>query len=425
VFLLSVDVNRRSPVETAVSRTCERHVDWIGFDPPNRPKRFGRPWYETASEVEALITVGTTELRAGAAAGRPKLQRALALAQRCELEQHAARAFTTLAQWSLQNRQLALADQLLDSGLEYCSERALDSWRVKLLAYRGRLELHRGNLTRATALADTALRDPHTGRIPDVWALTTIGLVRARSGNPDALAPLDEARTLAQSTGDPQRIASVAAAIAETAWLTGSYDTVATTTDAEIGPELERRAPWTVSELAYWRHRSGIPGEPPACTMTTPYGLSVLGDWEGAARLWRRIGCPYEAALALTQADDQAALQQAHTVLQALGAHSAATIAAQRLRQVGADRATRAPRARTRDNPAGLTTRELEVLTLLAQGLRNNEIAQQLVVSTRTIDHHVSAILRKLDARTRGEASAKAAAIGLLTAAAGSISART
>jgi DNA-binding NarL/FixJ family response regulator len=73
----------------------------------------------------------------------------------------------------------------------------------------------------------------------------------------------------------------------------------------------------------------------------------------------------------------------------------------------------RGPRRTTRDNPSNLTTRELEVLALLSGGLRNSEIAERLVLSERTVPHHVSAILRKLDAGSRTEAVARASALGI------------
>ena len=60
-----------------------------------------------------------------------------------------------------------------------------------------------------------------------------------------------------------------------------------------------------------------------------------------------------------------------------------------------------------------LTARELDVLRLVSAGRRNAEIAEELVVSRRTVDHHVSAILRKLDVRTRAEASAEAVRLGI------------
>jgi DNA-binding NarL/FixJ family response regulator len=73
----------------------------------------------------------------------------------------------------------------------------------------------------------------------------------------------------------------------------------------------------------------------------------------------------------------------------------------------------RGPRAATKENPAGLTAREVEVLALVGEGLRNAAIAERLFLSEKTVGHHVSAILRKLDVRTRGEASAEAHRLGI------------
>jgi DNA-binding NarL/FixJ family response regulator len=142
--------------------------------------------------------------------------------------------------------------------------------------------------------------------------------------------------------------------------------------------------------------------------------LQLDGDSARAAELWRNLGCPYEGALALADSDEEASLRRALEELQQLDARPAAADVVRRLRERGARGLPRGPRPATRQNPGGLTPRELEVLGLVAAGLRNSEVAERLVLSERTIDRHVAAILGKLDVRTRTEASATAVRLGLL-----------
>jgi DNA-binding CsgD family transcriptional regulator len=308
----------------------------------------------------------------------------------------------------------ALAGGYLEPGLEYCSERGLDTWRLYLLACRARLELELGRWDEAGDSAASVLRDPRSAPVARGWALAALGLLRARRGDAEASAPIEEAQTLVRSTGELMQIVPVAAARAELAWLTGDHAAVGQVTNAALTLARDRRARWDVGELAYWRWQAGLCDELPAGLVAEPYQRSIAGDWARAAELWRKIGCPYEAALALAESDDHPAVRQAIDQLQQLGARPAAAIVARRLREQGVRGLPRGPRPATRENPAGLTARELEVLALLAEGLRNAEIAHRLVLSEKTVDHHVSAILRKLDVRTRGEASAEAAQLGLL-----------
>ncbi len=62
-----------------------------------------------------------------------------------------------------------------------------------------------------------------------------------------------------------------------------------------------------------------------------------------------------------------------------------------------------------------LTPREIEVLTLLAEGLTNKAIAHQLTISDHTVKFHVNAILTKLDAQSRTDAVVRATRLGLIS----------
>jgi DNA-binding CsgD family transcriptional regulator len=256
------------------------------------------------------------------------------------------------------------------------------------------------------------LDDPRASPGPRLAALLAFARVRARRGDPDSRSALADAVALDKPEDELFWIAPVAAAAAELAWLEGRSRDVDDLTSRALELALAKRSPWWIGELAYWRWKAGIRER--TAGAAGPYALQIAGDWREAATAWERLGCPYEAALALSEAGADDALRRALDECHRLGARPLATLVSRRLRERGLRDVPRGPRRAARESPAGLTARQTEVLRLVAAGLRNAEIAERIFVSRRTVDHHVSAILRKLEARTRGEAIAQATRLELL-----------
>ena len=175
---------------------------------------------------------------------------------------------------------------------------------------------------------------------------------------------------------------------------------------------IDRDSPWMAGELAFWLRLIGeiedIPDIAPS-----PYRLAGDGDWEGAAAFWEERGIPYDRAVALSHGDTDARIQ-ALGIFDDLGATPVAARLRSELAEAGVNNVPRGPTRATRDNPFGLTARQLEVLRHLSDGMTNAEIADRLFVSSRTVDHHVSAILGKLGAGSRSDAASMARDAGLL-----------
>lgn len=359
----------------------------------------------------ALNNVGTARMRADQS-GLPDLERALELALAGGFEEHAARAYTNLATSTVRHYDLARANRYLEEGIAYCEEHDLASWLRYMKPFRAVARLAEGAWHQAADDADSIIRDPSVAPVSKITALIVLGLVRARRGDPGVDAPLAEAQALAMPTGELQRIGPAVAARAEAAWLSGNLQERPKEIRAAYRLARKGSQPWTTGELALWLWRCGERVE--RCDeLARPFALQIAGKWSAAAAAWEAIGCPYEQAVALADGADEQGLRGALEIFERLGAGPMAGIVRRKLRASGVRGIARGPQARTRQNPQGLTNREMKVLALISEGCRNADIARRLFVSEKTVDHHVSAILGKLAVRSRGEAAAMANRLGL------------
>jgi DNA-binding CsgD family transcriptional regulator len=362
---------------------------------------------DTESLVHVLNTVGTMEMLNGEVrVGRKKLERSLELALEAGLDEHVGRAYLNLADVMVRLRIYAGFDEMIERGLDYCTGRGLDLWRLYLHDSRAEAQMQQGRFTEAVQTADLVLRN-HETYLPRFLALVVVGRVRARRGDPEVWRLLDEARSIAIADNELQLLAVVSAARAEAAWVEGRLEAVRDETEDAFARALHLKARNCVGELAVWRRRAGIQDGDLPIEVPDQWAAELGGDHVRAGRIWTELGCPYDAALALSGSDDEASLRDALAELQRLGARAAAGLVARRLRELGARGLPRGPRESTRENAFQLTQRETEVLELVAQGLRDADIAERLFLSEKTVNHHVSAILRKLGVSTRTQAAAQ------------------
>ena len=339
------------------------------------------------------------------------LGQALAVALDHGAALEAGYAYTNLHELNCGIRRYAESEQYYLDGVAYCAEHDLGIYLCCLQGVRTTSLDRLGRWDEFVALAGVVLRRVLASRINRMIPMASIGRIRARRGEPGSWECLDEATAAADGTGDPQYVAAARLSRAEAYWLEG--DLAAARHEAEVAHEaLDGSDPWLCGETAAWLSRTGSAREPRG-ELAEPYRLQLDGDWQNAVKLWEEIGCPYDAALALLDAAEEPALRQALGICDDLGAAATARIVRRTMRQLGIRSIPVGPRAATREHPLGLTRREREVLDLICARHTNAEIAAKLFISAKTVDHHVSAVLAKLDAPTREAAASHAARLGL------------
>jgi DNA-binding CsgD family transcriptional regulator/tetratricopeptide (TPR) repeat protein len=361
--------------------------------------------------AHALNNVGTAQYAIGITEGVPLIERSLEISLAHNYEEHVARCYANLVSTAVRARAYADAQQQIAAATRYLTARDLDTSSNYIEVWQARLDFEQGQWDNAAATALKQLTNSRVAPVTRMCALALLARLCLRRGEPGAKELIDEAAKLAHASGELQRLAPVAAAYAEDAWLNGDSAVVDPIVLQAYTMAEQLRDPRILGELRYWCAKVGLAVADPDGT-ETPYSLQLSGQWQAAAETWERLGCRYERALALLEGDEPA-MREALAVFESLGANATVRRCKEQLRDAGVRGLARGPRATTSANPAGLTTRELQVLTLLTDGLTNAQIARKLVRSEKTVDHHISAILRKLDARSRGEAVAIAGRMGI------------
>ncbi|MGH3177360.1 MAG: ATP-binding protein, partial [Streptosporangiaceae bacterium] len=294
------------------------------------------------------------------------LRRALDVALSAGLDNEAGRAFANLHSCYADRRRFAEAEQYFIDGVAYCDEHDVGSYAAFLRGERTAALERTGRWDEAVALSTGLLASADLSALYRLRPLHVLGVIRARRGEPGAWEYLDEAAAGADACGEPQWIIAVRLARAEACWLQGEPYRAAQ--EAERADDAAARSGgWERGEIAAWLRRTKSDRSPRG-ELAGPYRLQKAGDGEEASRLWAGLGCPYEAALALYDTGDEAALRQALDIFAGLGATATVRLTRHTMRALGIRSIPAGPRTATRADPLGLTRREREVLDLICAG---------------------------------------------------------
>jgi DNA-binding CsgD family transcriptional regulator/tetratricopeptide (TPR) repeat protein len=384
--------------------------------------------------AHALNNVGSVQMQSPATAnqGRALLQESLVIALKHGYQEHVARAYTNLASKSIILKDYANARHHLDDGIRYCQERDLDSWGSYMLSQKARLLFETGEWKEAEPLAMRLIGNETQTPVNLFNALVIAGTLHMRGADTDsqkALSMLQKAKQFAIGTGEPQRILPALAALLEWEWLKSETVIESDLLARTIDMTATSKNSLGYNEFIFWLFRSrklvlpfrllyvGFESTEAAANAIETTHAGAVDNMNhakiGGSAFWRKAGCPYESAMALFDGSDDDK-RQSISLLDQLGAKSVCEKLRTEMRLLGIKSIPRGMRRTTQSNPLQITNRELDVLRLLQQQLPNKLIAGKLFISAKTVDHHITSLLFKLQSSSRQQAVVEAVKQGIL-----------
>ena len=362
----------------------------------------------------ALNNVGTSLARIQSTRGQGNelLEQSLHIAIENSFHEHAARAFTNLGSCALVMKDYELAKNTLEAGIQYCEARDLDPWKSFMSAEKAKLHFELGNWDLARQTSEFLLHVNSEHRLTKTESLVIVSRIKMRKGEDDILPLLREAESIAVAIMDLQSLLPVLVAFLEYEWITGKMFVEHKLLDAVINMVQQRGNVFENSEFAFWlfkaRNQKIRINE-----MHVGFELENAVTILKATTFWKDLSCPYEQAILLFELND-IEKRKALEIIDRLEATAVFEKLKFLMRTCGIKKLPKGIRKTTKSNAAHLTQRELDILEQLKEGLQNKEIGQRLFISPKTVEHHISSILFKLDVNSRAKAVQQAFRLALL-----------
>ncbi len=356
-------------------------------------------------EVHALNNIGTARMFLGDEQGIADLENSLELALASNLHEDAARVFTNLSEYAIDMRRFDVAESALQRGIAFDTEHELDSWTFYLLGRKAQLRLEQGRLEEVTAICHSVIATPGQTLLMKLPARIMLARFYVRTAHEDAAHTIQKAYKDALATGELQYCIPVLIAMLEQAWLKDSEDLAAQAEGGLARIEPSCFSVWSRAEHDFWCNLTGISSQCSQTEAPTAFGPAIAGDYAEAGMCFARLGADYLANLCFGLSSSAETVSSGLTALNRQGAKGATLRLIESLESRGIAREDvtlpRGPYRTSRENPFGLTAKEMIVLEHLARGLSNAQIAEEMSRSQRTVEHHVSAVLQKLEVENR------------------------